>query len=109
MPFQPAIDEPSNAWPRLELVHRELLGRHRNVLLLAAGVREAKVDELDLLFLEHLEDVGGGRHGILLWKRERKRLMRCEKWPECSSQNYAIRKRPESPARTQISAVRRSR
>ncbi len=53
----------------VELVHRELLGRHRNVLLLAAGVREPKVDELDLLFLEHLEDVGGGGHGVLLFMR----------------------------------------
>ena len=58
MPFQPAIDEPSNAWPRLELVVVERLGRHRDVLLLAAGVGEAEVDELDLLVLDHLEHVG---------------------------------------------------
>jgi hypothetical protein len=48
MPFQPAIEEPSKAWPdsNLSLVH---------VLLLAAGVGKAEVDELDLLVLGHLQ------------------------------------------------------
>ena len=59
MPFQPAIDEPSNAWPESNLSWSNMLGRHGDVLLLAAGVGEAKVDELDLLVLDQLEHVGG--------------------------------------------------
>jgi hypothetical protein len=47
---------------RLELVLREDLGRRRDVLLLATGIGEAKVDELDLLFLDELEHVGSGGH-----------------------------------------------
>ena len=58
MPFQPAIDEPSNAWPSVELVLGELLGRHGDVLLLAARVGEAEVDELHLLVLDHFQYVG---------------------------------------------------
>ena len=59
MPFQPAIDEPSNAWPDSNLSVAELLGRHGDVLFLAAGIGEAKVDELDLLVLDHFQYVGG--------------------------------------------------
>ena len=69
MPFQPAIDEPSNAWPQLELVVVELLRRHRDVLLLAAGVGEAEVDELDLLVLDHFQYVGGSGHALVSWGR----------------------------------------
>ena len=36
--------------------------RHGDVLLLAARVREAQVDELDLLLLQHAEDFSGRRH-----------------------------------------------
>ena len=57
MPFQPAIDEPSNAWPSVELVLAERLRRHRDVLLLALGIGKAQVDELDLVFLDCLEHV----------------------------------------------------
>jgi hypothetical protein len=58
MPFQPAIDD-------------------RDVLLLAAGVGEAQVDELDLLVLERLEHVGGGSHGNLLSEASNERTMQC--------------------------------
>ena len=58
MPFQPAIDEPSNAWPDSNLSAPNCLRGHGDVLLLAAGIGEAEVDELDLLVLEHLENVG---------------------------------------------------
>ena len=52
---------------RLELVDAEVLRRHRDVLLLAARVGETEIDELDVLLLEHLEDVGAGRgHGVSL-------------------------------------------
>ena len=60
MPFQPAIDEPSKAWPRGELVFVEVRHRHGDVLLLAAGVGEAEVDELDFVLLHHLHHVGDG-------------------------------------------------
>src|SRR4026207_1601545 len=72
MPFQPAIEEPSKAWPaldlassrggergavegmaRAELVFVEMGDGHGHVLLLAAGVGEAEVDELDFVFLHH--------------------------------------------------------
>ncbi len=43
----------------VELVLRELPGRHGDVLLLAARVREAKVDELDLLVLIILRTSAG--------------------------------------------------
>ena len=36
--------------------------RHGDVLLLAAGVGEAEVDELDFVVLDHLHDVFGGCH-----------------------------------------------
>ena len=48
----------------LELVLVEVLHRHGDVLLLAARVGEAEVDELDLLVLDELQYVIGrrGRH-----------------------------------------------
>jgi hypothetical protein len=49
-----------------ELFGIEGLGRHGNVLLLAAGVGEAEVDELDLLVLDRLEHVGWACHAGLL-------------------------------------------
>jgi hypothetical protein len=33
------------------------------VLLPAAGITETKIDVLDLLLFDHLQDVGGCRHG----------------------------------------------
>ena len=57
MPFQPAIDEPSKAWPDSNLSFVEVRHGHRHVLLLAAGVGEAEVDELDLVVLHHLHHV----------------------------------------------------
>ena len=66
MPFQPAIDEPSNACPSSNLSGPNTLAGTRDVLFLAAGVGEAKVDELDLFVLDHLEDVGTGGHAGLL-------------------------------------------
>jgi hypothetical protein len=68
MPFQPAMEEPSNAWPRAELVFVEVGDRHGHVLFLAAGVGEAEVDELDFVVLHHLHHVcdGLGCHQFLL-------------------------------------------
>src|SRR3954466_4295148 len=43
----------------LELLLVEVLYRHRHVLLLAAGIGKPEVDELDLLFLDELQDVIG--------------------------------------------------
>jgi hypothetical protein len=57
MPFQPAIDEPSKAWPDSNLSAPKCLTGTPHVLLLAAGVGEAEVDELDFVFLNHLHDV----------------------------------------------------
>jgi hypothetical protein len=63
----PACDRrPVERVPAFELVIGELLAGHRNVLFLAAGIGEAEVDELDVLLLEHLEDVGGAGHAGLL-------------------------------------------
>ena len=53
----------------LELVVVELLGRHGDVLLLAARVGEAEVDELDLLVLDHFQHVGCGGHAVVSWGR----------------------------------------
>jgi hypothetical protein len=47
MPFQPAIDDPVESVAADELVFVEGRDRHADVLLLAAGVGEAEVDELD--------------------------------------------------------------
>jgi hypothetical protein len=66
MPFQPAIEEPSNAWPSSNLSLVEVLGGHRNVLLLAARVGEAQVDELGLFVLGHLQDIVGSHISHLL-------------------------------------------
>jgi len=49
MPFQPAIDEPSNILPFREHVLVDDAGRHRHVLLLAARVGKAQIDELTSL------------------------------------------------------------
>ena len=47
----------------LELLLVEVLHRHGDVLLLAAGIGEAEVDELDFLVLDELQYViGGHRH-----------------------------------------------
>jgi hypothetical protein len=43
-----------------ELVLAEGRNRHRDVLLLAAGIGEAEVDELDFGFLHHVHHVGDG-------------------------------------------------
>jgi hypothetical protein len=45
--------------PAFELVHLERLRRHGDVLLLAAGIGKAQVNELDLLLFDHLHDVSG--------------------------------------------------
>ena len=60
MPFQPAIEEPSKAWPAVNLSSSKCETGTRDVLLLAAGVGEAEVDELDFAFLHHLHHVGDG-------------------------------------------------
>ena len=66
MPFQPAIDEPSNACPSVNLLSSECLGGNRHVLLLAPRVREAEVDELDFVVLDHFHDVSAACHSFLL-------------------------------------------
>ena len=53
MPFQPAIDEPSNAWPSVNLSSSKA-GGNGHVLFFAAGVGETEVDELDLVVLHLL-------------------------------------------------------
>jgi hypothetical protein len=58
IPFHPAIDEPSNACPSLNLSSPKAFHRHRHVLLLPLGVGKAQVDKLDLVFLDCFEDVG---------------------------------------------------
>ena len=109
MPFQPAIDEPSNAWPDLELVRRELLGRHGDVLLLAAGIGEAEVDELDLLVLDHLEDVGGGCHASLLVGTARHGLRCIAKRAREMSENYAITRGTKASAGSNVPVATVSR
>src|SRR5262245_53245395 len=82
----------------IELVLCEYLRRDLHVLLLAARVGEPKVDELDLLVLDHLQNIGGSNHVFLLL-----RSVRCE--GNCSgkagfrsrttkSRNYAIKSNP---------------
>jgi len=60
----------------LELFHGELPGGHLDVLLLALGVGEAKVDELDLLLLDHLQNIvrRQGHFFLLTEERGRKSL-----------------------------------
>ncbi|MPN64806.1 hypothetical protein SDC9_212583 [bioreactor metagenome] len=41
----------------LELVFVEMGNRHGDVLFLATGVGETEIDELDLVFLDHLDNV----------------------------------------------------
>ena len=50
-----------------EGVFGELMGGHGDVLFLAAGIGQAVVDELDVVVLDHLQNVCGRSHdGILL-------------------------------------------
>jgi hypothetical protein len=66
MPFQPAMDEPSKAWPLAELVFVEMRHRHGDVLLLAAGIGKTEINELDFVVFHHLHHVGDGLcHQIL--------------------------------------------
>ncbi len=62
MPFQPGDRRAVERMTRLELVGVERLGGHGDVLLLAARVGEAEVDELDFLVLDQLQHVGCGGH-----------------------------------------------
>ena len=48
MPFQPAMDEPSKAWPELNLSHRNATPA-RSRAVLAAGIGEAEINELDFV------------------------------------------------------------
>lgn len=43
-----------------ELVFVKRRNRHRHVLFLAARIREAEIDKLDVLVLHELHDVGDG-------------------------------------------------
>src|SRR6266550_4056148 len=64
MPFQPAIDGVAE----LELVLGEVLDRDGDVLLLAARIGEAEVDEIHLLVLDKLQYViGRHRHLRFSW------------------------------------------
>jgi hypothetical protein len=56
MAFQPAIEEPSNIRPSANMSRRPG-DIHRHVLHLAARIGEAKVDELDLVVLDVLQNV----------------------------------------------------
>src|SRR5690606_16124640 len=67
-----------------ELVLVEMRDRHGHVLLLATGVREAQVHELDFVFLHHLHHVcnGLGHQGSPGINTHRK-MMRKEKQVAC--------------------------
>ena len=52
-----------------ELILRELLRRDLDMLFLAARIGEAKVDELDLLVLDHFQYIGGCSHAFLLLRQ----------------------------------------
>ena len=74
--FQPAIEEPSNMKPSVSMSSSMTDGDHRQVLPLALGVGEAKVDIFDLIFLDLLQHFGrGARHdGPRLDEENRPRL-----------------------------------
>ena len=59
MPFQPATEEPSNAWPDVNLSSSKWK-RHCHVLFLATGVRKTEVNEIDFVLLHHLHHVCNG-------------------------------------------------
>ena len=68
MPFQPAMDEPSNILPSLEEPFIHDLGGDADVLLLSAGVGEAQVDELHLVLGKRFQlRLRRTYPGILLW------------------------------------------
>ena len=52
MPFQPAIEEPSNILPSSKMLASTACRGHRHVLFFAARVGEPEVDELDPFFLD---------------------------------------------------------
>ncbi len=53
MPFQPAIDEPSNILPSSNSDSSTECAGKRDVVLLAEHVGEAQIDEFDLVVLDH--------------------------------------------------------
>ncbi len=57
MPFQPAMEERVEGVAAFELVFVEGGHRHANVLFLALGVSKTEVDELDVVFLDDIQDV----------------------------------------------------
>ena len=69
MPFQPEIDEPSNILPSSNSAGSTIDLREGHVVLHAAHVGEAQVDEFDLVVLDQLFDVFEG-HGGLRGRRE---------------------------------------
>ena len=57
MPFQPAIDEPSKAWPSLNLSSPKAFTGTETCCSLPLVSVKRKVDELDLVFFDCLEYV----------------------------------------------------
>jgi len=69
MPFQPAIDEPSNACPLSNLSFVNCLLGTENVLFLAAGIGKPQVNELHIVFFDCFKYVVGNRHiALLSWE-----------------------------------------
>ena len=59
--FQPAIEEPSNMMPSVK-DSSSMVQMLRGMVHLAARVGEAKVDVLDVVFLDQVEDLADVRH-----------------------------------------------
>ena len=49
-----------------ELAVIEEFGGDRDVLFFSFGIGKTEIDEFDLVFLDHLEDVAANCHGSLL-------------------------------------------
>ena len=58
IPFQPAIEEPSNILPISKNSSSILTGRHGYVLFFALGVSESHINPLDVMFLDQVESLG---------------------------------------------------
>jgi hypothetical protein len=60
--FQPAIDEPSNIWPSVNVSSSIIVTSKVTCCHFAARIRETKIDVFYVVVLHHFQDVFGRLH-----------------------------------------------
>jgi hypothetical protein len=97
--FQPAIDEPSNMMPSAKVSSSTVRDVERDVLPLAARVGEAEVDVLDVVVLDHLQDVGSRASSCC------PSVLECVEAGVCRAGSRRARRRRRRRKRAQIASL----